>query len=362
LATELEELRMDPVRLRDLASRLDAELIGDGDVMISGAAGLEHAGPDDITFLARTSLADRLAESGAAAVIVGPGVTPDRPALRVEEPYRCFARLLADLATPLDRLFPPGVHPTAVVDETASLAEAVAVGPYAVVGPGCRVGRGSRLGPHVVLEADVAVGEDCRLYAHVVVRDRCELGDRVILHPGCVLGADGFGYLPGPQGLEKIPQVGIVVLEDDVELGAGTCVDRATTGETRIGRGTKLDNLVQVGHNVRVGEHSVFSAQTGISGSCEIGKGVTMGGQVGLADHLKIGDNVKIGAKSGLHNDVPDGGVVFGYPAHDAGESMRIAAALRRLPELVRKVRDLEKARDARDGGEDDVSPQEGSS
>ena len=334
---------MDPLRLSDLARELDAELIGDGDVVVRGAAGLEHAGAGDITFVTRAALVDRLGDCAAAAVIVGPGIEPDRPALRVADPYRTFARLLARVAVPLDRLFPPGVHPTAVIDPEASVAAGGSVGPYAVVGAGCRVGPGTRLGSHVVLEPDVTVGGDCLLYAHSVVRTGCRLGDRVILHPGCVVGADGFGYLPGPEGLEKIPQVGIVVLADDVELGAGTCVDRATTGQTVIGPGTKLDNLVQVGHNVRIGRHSVFSAQTGISGSCEIGDGVTMGGQVGLGDHLKVGDGVKVGAKSGLHKDVAAGGTVFGYPALDAAESMRIAAALRRLPELVRTVARLEK-------------------
>ena len=334
---------MDPVRLRDLATRLDAELIGDGDVLISGAAGLEHAGPGDITFLARAVLADKLGQCQAVAVIVGPGMEPDRPALRVEDPYRTFARLLAGMATPLDRVFPAGIHPTAVVDASADVADGVCLGPGAVVGAGCRVGKGSRLGPHVVLECDVTVGADCVLYAHVVLRDRCRLGDRVILHPACVLGADGFGYLPGPAGLEKIPQVGNVIIEDDVELGAGTCVDRATTGSTTIGQGTKLDNMVQVGHNVTIGRHSVFSAQTGISGSCEIGSGVSMGGQVGIKDHLKVGDKAQVGAKSGLHKDVPAGTAVFGYPAMEAGDAMRVVTAMSRLPQLLRKVRELER-------------------
>ena len=344
---------MDPMRLSDLAILLDAELIGDGDVVISGAAGLEDAGPGDITFLARAGLGERLAASRAAAVIVGPELQPDRPALRVGDPYRVFAGLLQRLATPLDRLFPAGVHPTAAVDPTATLGVDVCLGPGAVVGAGCQLGDRVRLGPHAVLEPDVTVGDDCVLYAHAVVRERCRLGRRVVLHPGCVVGADGFGYLPGPEGLLKIPQVGIVVLEDDVELGAGTCVDRATTGMTRIGAGTKLDNLVQVGHNVRIGRHSVFSAQTGISGSCTIGDGVFMGGQVGLADHIRVGDRVKVGAKSGLHKDVPDDAAVFGYPAHDAVEAMRIAAALRRLPDLVKVVGRLQKQLDdPKHGGE----------
>ncbi|MBD3222188.1 UDP-3-O-(3-hydroxymyristoyl)glucosamine N-acyltransferase [bacterium] len=338
-----------PVSLRELATRLGAELVGDGDVEITGAAGLEHAASGDITFVTRAALLPKLAACEASAVIVGADVEPDRPALRVEDPYRTFARLLAALAAPLDRLFPPEVHPTAVVHPEAEVADGVALGPCAVVGAGCRIATGSRLGAHVVLEPDVEVGADCLLYANTVVRERCRLGDRVILHPGCVVGADGFGYLPGPKGLSKIPQVGIVIVEDDVELGAGTCIDRATTGTTTVGTGSKLDNLVQVGHNVTIGEHSVFSAQTGISGSCSIGRGVTMGGQVGLADHVRVGDGAKVGAKSGIHKDVPDGGIVFGYPALDIRESHRIAAALRKLPELVRRVGRLEKA-----GGQDE--------
>lgn len=338
---------MQPMRLRDLARELEAELVGDGDVVITGASSLDQAGPGDITFLARAEMAGRLAACPAAAVIVGRDHEPDRPALRVDEPYPVFARLLATLATPLERIFPAGVHPTAVIDPTAELGADLAIGPYAVVGAGCRVGDRTRLGAHVVLEPDVTLGAGCIVYAQCVVRERCRLGDRVFLHPGCVIGADGFGYLPGKNGLSKIPQVGIVVLEDDVELGAGTCIDRATTGETVIGAGTKLDNLVQVGHNVRIGRHSVFSAQSGISGSCKIGDGVTMGGQVGLADHITIGAGAKVGAKSGVHRDIPEGGVVFGYPALDIRESHRIAAALRKLPELLRRVSQLERTRRA---------------
>jgi len=347
---------MEPVRLRELAKQLDAELIGDGDVMITGAAGLEFAGPGDITFLAKKSLESKLADCRAAALIVGPDLEPDRPALRVDDPYAVFVQLLRRLEPDPDRIFPPGVHPTAVVDPTADVAGAAAIGPYAVVGAGCVLGAGTRLGPHVVLGPDVAVGRDCRLHAHVVVREGCELGDRVVLHAGCIVGTDGFGYLSGPEGLVKVPQVGRVVIGDDAELGAGTCVDRATAGETVIGPGTKLDNLVQVGHNVTIGAHCAISAQTGVSGSCRIGDRVTMGGQVGLADHLNVGDGVKVGAKSGLHRDVPDGGMVFGYPALDARESFRIAGALRKLPDVVRKLARLEDEvralREARGGSE----------
>ncbi len=334
---------MDPVRLRDLARQLGAELVGDGDLLVTGVAGLEHAGPGDITFLAARERIEQLAGCPAAAVIVGPGLEADRPALRVADPYAAFSLLLSRLEMDPDRVFPPGIHPTAVVDPTADVARAVAIGPYCVIGAGAVVGEGTRLGAHVVLGPEVTVGRDGFLHAGVCIREKCRVGDRVILHSHCVVGSDGFGYRPGPAGLVKIPQVGIVVLEDDVELGAGTCVDRATVGQTVIGRGTKLDNLVQVGHNVVIGAHCAISAQTGISGSCKLGSGVTMGGQVGLADHLTIGDGVKVGAKSGLHRDTPAGSEVFGYPALDAREAFRVASALRKLPDLLRTVARLER-------------------
>jgi UDP-3-O-[3-hydroxymyristoyl] glucosamine N-acyltransferase len=337
---------MEPVRLRDLAIQLDAELVGDGDVMIRGVAGLDHAGHGDITFLARQSLLSRLAACQASAVIIGPGTEPDRPALRVSDPYGAFVLLLKRLAPPLDHLFPPGIHSTAVIAPTAELGARVSIGPGAVIGERCKIGSDVRLGPHVVLEPDVTIGDDCVLFAHVVIRERCRLGCRVLLHPSCVIGADGFGFLPTKDGVVKIPQVGIVILQDDVELGAGTCIDRATTGETVIGEGTKLDNMVQVGHNVRIGQRCVVSAQTGIAGSCSVADDVFMGGQVGLADHIHIGNGVRIGAKSGVHKSVADGDKVFGYPALDAGESMRIAAALRRLPDLLKRVGRLERLLD----------------
>jgi UDP-3-O-[3-hydroxymyristoyl] glucosamine N-acyltransferase len=347
---------MDPVRLRDLARQLDAELVGDGDVLVTGVAGLEHAGPGDITFLAARDRVEQLASCPAVAVIVGPGLDTDRPALRVEDPYGAFARLLANVEMDIDRVFPPGVHPTAIVDPTADVTGVAAIGPYCVIGAGTVIGAGSRLGAHVVLGPEVTVGRDSRLHAGVCIRERCRLGDRAILHANCVIGTDGFGYRPGPSGLVKIPQVGIVVLEDDVELGAGTCVDRATVGQTVIGRGTKLDNLVQIGHNVVIGPHCAISAQTGISGSCRVGSGVTMGGQVGLGDHLTIGDGVKIGAKSGLHRDTPAGSEVFGYPALDAREAFRVASALRKLPDLLRTVARLERLVAQSDGLQEDAS------
>ncbi len=185
-----------------------------------------------------------------------------------------------------------------------------------------------------------------------MVRERCRLGDRVILHPGAVIGSDGFGYVPDGDGLRKVPQIGIVVLEDDVEVGANACVDRATTGVTRVGRGSKLDNLVQVGHNVTIGRACAVSAQSGISGSCTLGDGVVLGGQVGIADHRRLGDGVRVGAQSGISRDVPDGQEVFGYPAVEAGKAFRQAALVQRLPDLFQRLRELERRLQATEGDE----------
>lgn len=330
--------------LSEVAALVGGELLGPGDPTITGAAGVESAGPGDLTFVSRRGLLPALARSGAAAAIIGPGMSCDLPAVRHDQPYAAFARVLALSLPDPDRIFPPGVHPTAVVAPDADVARAAAVGPYCVVGAGTTVGEGSRLGAHVVLGPDVTVGRDCRLHPHVTVREGCRLGDGVVLHAGVVVGTEGFGYLPGPAGLVPVPQVGIVVIGDGVEVGAGTCIDRATTGATVIGEGTKIDNQIQIGHNVRIGRHCALSAQTGISGSSVLGDGVTAGGQVGVGDHVTIGDGVRIGAKSGIARDVPAGESVFGYPALEAGEAFRIAGALRRLPELLRRVAGLERA------------------
>ena len=334
---------MKPLLLSEVAALVGGELVGADDPVITGAAGIEEAGPGDLTFVNRTGLLAGLERSAATAVIIGPGMDAHLPAVRCARPYQAVAAVLALMLPDPDRVFPAGVHPTAVVDPSAEVA-AAAVGPYCVVGAGTKVGPGTRLGPHVVLGPDVAVGRDCVIHAHVTVREGCSVGDESILHAGVVIGTEGFGYLPGDEGLERIPQVGRVVIGRRVEIGAGSCIDRATTGETVIGDGTKIDNQIQIGHNVKVGRHCALSAQTGISGSCVLGDGVTAGGQVGVADHVKIGDGVKIGAKSGINRDIPAGQNVFGYPAHEAAEAFRITSALRRLPELLRRVASLEKA------------------
>ena len=336
---------MQKMRLREIADLVGGKLIGE-DVEITGVAGLAEAGAGDLTFVNRAALLPELAASGAVAVLLGDGMESELPAIRCGDPYRAFARVLALSLPDQDRVFPPGVHATAVVAEGAEVSAAAAIGPYCVIGAGSQVGVGSRLGSHVTLGPDVAVGRDCVLYPQTTVREGCRLGDRVVLQAGVVIGTEGFGYLPGESGLERIPQVGGVVIKDDVEIGAGSCIERATTGVTVIGAGTKIDNQIQIGHNVQVGRHCSLSAQTGISGSCTVGDGVIMGGQVGIADHVKIGDGVKIGAKSGIMKDIEPGASVFGYPALDVKETFRMAVAMRRLPDLLRRVARLERASD----------------
>ena len=343
-----------PMTLGELAAQLGCELRGDGTIAIRAIRGLEEAGPGDLTFLANPKYTLQLAATRASAVIVATNA-PELPiaTLRTDNPYLCFARALAIFHQPLRP--PAGIHPTAVVAASACIAEPTSIGAYAVVGEDVVVGPGATIHPHVTLYPGVQIGRDFVAHAGVVVREQVRIGDRVVLHPGVVIGGDGFGFAPGPQGAVKIPQIGIVILEDDVEIGANTTIDRATLEATIIRRGAKLDNLVMVAHNCEVGAHSFLAAQVGIAGSTKIGRGVQMGGQAGAAGHLVIGDGVQVAAQSGVPNSVPAGQVIGGYPATEVSVWRRTSAALLRLPELLRRVRRLERrlglGKDAPDGG-----------
>ncbi len=340
--------------LSEIAERLGLDRTGKDDPVISGAAGFDDAGEGQISFVEDAAFLVRLTDCRATALIVRPDVEWTGAALRSDEPRTSFAELLALFAPDLDRIMPWGVHTSAIVDPTAKLGDSISIGPGCVIGPDAVIGDGSRLGAHVVIEADVTLGRDCCLYHGTTVRERCQLGDRVILHSGVVIGTDGFGYHPGPRGLVKIPQIGIVELEDEVEIGANSCVDRATTGRTRIGAGTKIDNLCQVGHNVDFGSHSAMSALSGISGSCTIGVGVTIGGQSGMADHRVLGDGVKVAAKTAVIKDVPAGQAVIGFPAVEFRRGMKLMAHYQRLPELAQRVRELESRLKILSGTEED--------
>jgi len=330
------------MRLAELARLLGCSLEGPGEVEIRGVASLDEAAAGELTFLHNPRYADRLRGTRASAVILGPGVAgPGLPVLRSPNPYLAFARAVQQLQ--------PGPQPAAGVHATACVAPGAQVDPGASVGPLCVVAAGARIGAGSVLVAQVYVGEGVRLgraclvYPQVVLREGVCLGDRVIVHSGTVIGSDGFGYARDEAGRSvKIPQVGSVTIEDDVELGANVTVDRATLGQTRIGRGTKIDNLVQVGHNVTIGADTVIVAQVGISGSTKIGQRVTLAGQVGIAGHLEIGDGATVGAQSGVDTSVPPGAIYWGSPARPHMEAKRRLGTLARLAEAAKTLRALE--------------------
>ena len=335
--------------LQELARRIGAELRGGGRD-VAGVAPLEEATPLQVAFYANPRYKKDLAATKAAAVIVSADDAAHVPAtsarLVAAQPYVAFAKASALFHREL--VIEPGIQRGALTDETAQIH------PTAAISPGAYVGPGARIGAHTTLHAgarvlDLAeVGEGCVLWSGAVVRERCIVGNRVVLQPNAVVGSDGFGFAfdlegdgSGPMH-RKVPQAGIVRVEDDVEVGACSCIDRATLGETVIGRGTKIDNLVQVGHNVRVGPLCLLVAQCGISGSTELGQGVVLAGQVGVVGHLRIGDGARAGAQAGVAHDVADGETVTGYPAIPHREWLRMSAALPRVPELLREFRKLQ--------------------
>ncbi|MCI0369934.1 MAG: UDP-3-O-(3-hydroxymyristoyl)glucosamine N-acyltransferase [candidate division NC10 bacterium] len=330
------------MRLDALARTLGCTLEGDGSAEVTGVAPIETAGPEDLTFLHHPKYLQHLATTRAAAVIMPPGTqSPPCAILRHENPYLAFA-------TALRLLFPEkprwtGVHPQAAVAATARLAPGVAVGAFAVIEEGAEVGEETQIGPQVYVGRGSRIGRSCLLYPQVVIREGVMVGDRVVIHSGTVVGSDGFGYARDAQGgSHKVPQVGRVMIEDDVELGANVTVDRATLGATRIGRGTKVDNLVQIAHNVVIGEGSIIVAQVGIAGSTEVGRHVTIAGQAGLVGHLKIGDRTVIGSQAGVGEDLPAGAIVLGSPAVPHMTAKRIFTAWTKLPDLLRRIRKLE--------------------
>ena len=334
--------------LGEIAKAVGGSIEGPPERVLRGVAGLEEAGPEQLSFLANPKYRSALAATKAGAVLLAPGW--ECPAgvacVRTPDPYAALVVVLSRFDPGLPAV--EGVHPSAVVHASADLAPDAALGPHAVVGPGARIGARSRVAAGGVVGADAVLGEDCYLYPRVVVGRACVLGNRVVIHPGTVIGSDGFGYAPVDGSYRKVPQIGIVVVEDDVEIGANTCIDRATFGTTRIGRGTKIDNLVQIAHNVAIGENSALAAQSGVAGSTRLGRGVVLGGQAGLSGHLRLGDGAQVAAQAGVIGSVEAGVTVSGYPARPHREALRAAAMLRRLPEWERRIRALERKGDRR--------------
>jgi UDP-3-O-[3-hydroxymyristoyl] glucosamine N-acyltransferase len=338
--------------LIELAKACGATLEGDGGLEVRGPANLRDAASDEVSFCAHPKFSRELERTHAGAVLVPPGMTVarrDLPLLRCDNPSRAFDVIVELFARRVPRAA-PGVHASAVVEEGVAIGEGVAVGPL------CHVGRGARIGARTILHARVEVGEaaevgeDCELFPGVVLYPHVRLGARCVVHAGAVVGSDGHGYEPSPRGWVKIRQSGTVIVEDDVEIGANTTIDRARFGATRIGQGTKLDNLVHVAHNVVIGAGSMIVAQVGIAGSTRLGRGVVVGGQVGIAGHIELGDGVKVGGGAGVTRSWPKGIELWGLPARPIKDALRGMAFEARGDEFVRRVRTLEQRLDRREG------------
>ncbi|CAN5254067.1 UDP-3-O-(3-hydroxymyristoyl)glucosamine N-acyltransferase [soil metagenome] len=332
------------MRLSELARLTDTTIEGGAkDFEITGAAGLDEAEPGNVTFLANPRYTPRVQSTQASAIFLAKNVQLDREiaVLRARDPYLAYNRALR-LFHPAPE-FEPFIHPTAVIDPTAKVNERVWIGAHAVVGHYAEIGASVRLYPNVTIYENVRIGESSVIHSGVALRENTQVGARVTIHNNTVVGSDGFGYAKDEAGRWlKIPQTGRVVIEDDVEIGAGTTIDCASVGETRIGRGTKIDSLVQIGHSCTVGEDSLLCAQVGLAGSSHVGSRVILAGQVGVAGHLTIGDDAVLTAKSATSHNVPSGKVFSGVPAFDNREWLRATAAFRRLGEMQRSLRAAE--------------------
>ena len=330
--------------MREIAAMLGCAAPA-GDLHITGVANLANAGPTDISFLGSEALMKEFHASGAGAVLVQKNLHVRQPprtiVLRVDDADLAMAKVLELFAPPRPRPA-AGVDARAWVDPTAVIGPDVSIGAFSVVGPGAHIGARSIIHPQVYIGQDVQIGQDCEIFPHVTIRERIHIGSRVVINAGSVLGSDGFGYRWDGTRQAKIPQIGNVVVEDDVSIGSCVCIDRAKFSVTRIGRGTKIDNLVQIAHNVTIGPHSIIAGQAGLAGSASLGSRVSLGGQSALRDHVQIGDGAMVAACAAVANDIDAGQVVSGVPALPHRQNLREYAAMRRLPDLIVLVRKLE--------------------
>ena len=339
------------MRVDEIAEHLKAGFEGAGDLDMTGVAPLESAGPSEIAFIGNRKAAAQAGESRAGCLLVTHEFPAGRTVIRVDDPRSGFASVIG-LLYPRPPLI-PGVHPTAVIGQDTEVAPSAAIGPHAVIGPGVRIGERTSVGPHCAIGAGARIGADGMLHAHVTIYDHVSIGDRAVLHSGCVLGADGFGFVRGPDGYRKFPQIGRVEIGDDVEIGANSCIDRAALGVTRIGDGVKLDNLVHIGHNCTIGCHVVIAAQTGLSGGVVVEDYAVIGGQVGIGDKARIETGAVLGSGCGILTSkiVRKGQVVWGTPARPLKDHLEQLANLSRLPQLRKELAELKKQ--LRDRGTD---------
>jgi len=327
--------------LKEIAEMVGGTVLGAGDLLVTGVTNIEDAGESDITFAVPPHL-DKALSSKAAAVIIPDAITEfAKPAIRVSNPRVAFTKLLEIFTPPLT--VQREVHATVIMGNNVKLGDNVAIMPYVVIADDAVIGDNTVVYPHTYIGQGSVIGADTLIHANVTIREYCQIGSRVIIQSGTVIGSDGFGFITTQGHHYKVPQVGNVIIEDDVEVGANVGIDRATTGSTVVKKGTKIDNFVHLAHNVVVGENCLFVAFTGIAGSAKIGNNVTFAGQSGSAGHLTIGDNCVFAARAAAISDVPSGSFYAGFPARPHREWLRAEASLHKLPDLLKKVRDLEK-------------------
>jgi len=329
--------------LSEIAKLVDGEVVGNSDIVITGVSGIREAKEGDITFAANSKYNHLIKETNASAIITSKDIIDaPKPIVRTENPSLAFAKVVS-LVTPIKIKHPKGIHPSAILADNVKLGKNIAVGAHTILEDGVEIGDNTIIYGSCYIGFDTKIGKDCLIYANVSIRERIEIGNRVIINNGTVIGSDGFGYVKVDGVHQRIPQVGTVLIEDDVDIGANVAIDRARFDKTIIGKGTKIDNLVQIAHNVIIGENSIIVAQTGISGSSTIGKNVILAGQSGVVGHISIGDNVTVGAQSGVTKSVPPNMTVSGYPAKPHDTAKRVNACIQKLPQLFKSFLELKK-------------------
>ena len=328
---------------KQIATFIQGEIVGDENATVHTFAKIEEGIPGAISFLSNPKYTSYIYETQASIVLVNKDFVPEQEIkatlIKVDNAYESLAKLLNLYEQSKPKRV--GIDPLAFVAETAKIGKDVYIAPFACIGEYAEVGDNTMIHPHATIGSGAKIGNDCILYANTTIYHDCRIGNHCILHSGCVIGADGFGFAPTPEGYEKIPQIGIVILEDNVEIGANTCVDRATMGATIVHKGVKLDNLIQVAHNVEIGENTVVAAQAGIAGSTKIGEGCSIGGQVGLSGHIRIGKHSRIAAQAGVISDVKEGSTLIGAPAFDHKDYMKSYVVFRKLPNLARRIEEI---------------------